>query len=145
MLSLLGILVILCGFAAPYLIGYPPPGSIFFFWTGFLLLFWPTNPLFKTSNWLKWGRIGLMVNVLVTISFFVLIYLENYELFFRFFYIPNPIGTILGILFPEKIPLGIIGRTIIAFFNVLLCIGLATIIGNLIVRKRQQKKLKIST
>ncbi len=143
MLNLLGILFIICGFVAPHFLGYPPPGSMFFFWIGFLLLLWPTNPILKTSNWPRWARIGLIVNVLVTIFFFVLIYLENYELFFKFFYIPYPIGTILHILFPDEIPLGVVGRTIstvATFFNILIYIGVAIILGKLIARKRQQDK-----
>jgi len=140
MLNLLGILLIICGFVAPHFLGYPPPGSMVFFWVGFLLLLWPTNPLLKTSNWPRWARIGLVANLVVTIFYLVLIYLQNYELFFKFFYIPYPIGTILHILFPDEIPLGVVGRTISIFFNLLIYIGVAIILGKLITRKRREGK-----
>jgi hypothetical protein len=144
MLNLLGILFIIFGFVAPHFLGYLPPGSMVFFWIAFFLLLWPTNPLLKTLNWPRWARIGLVGNVVVTIFFLVLIYLKNYEFFFRFFYIPYPIATILHILFRDEIPLGVVGRTIITisvFFNLLIYIGVAIILGKLIVRKPQQNKL----
>jgi len=81
-----------------------------------------------------------MLNVLIAIFFFVFIHLENHEFFFRFFYVLNPIGTILDILFPDKMPLGMIVRTISIFFNILIYIGLAIILGKLIAGKHQKDK-----
>jgi hypothetical protein len=106
MINFLGFLIIICGFIAPFIRG----GMIlstFFFWVGFLLLFLPIKYYPKASGWLKWARMGLLLNVVWT--FFVIILHElvtNTSTYLVYIllrgagWILRPISGIFEILFP---------------------------------------------
>ena len=149
MINFLGFLIIICGFLAPFIRGWMML-SIFFFWVGFFLLFLPNKYFPKTSGWLKWARIGLLLNVVWT--FFVIIahtslpstYLAHI-LLRGAGWILSPISGIFEILFPYnevKMPDGSIGHTVnflrvalTNFFDVLVYIGIGIALGKLISKK----------
>ncbi len=154
MINFLGFLIIICGFLAPFIRGWMVL-SIFFFWIGFLLLFLPNKYFPKASGWLKWARIGLLLNVVWT--FFVIILNElavNTSLFSAYLaqillrgagWILRPITGIFEILFPYnqvKMPDGsiIVGftssfDTLTHFFDILVYIGIGIALGKMISEK----------
>jgi hypothetical protein len=150
MINFLGFLIIICGFLAPFIRGWMML-SIFFFWVGFFLLFLPNRYFPKASGWLKWARIGLLLNVVWT--FLVIIFAELVPPFSIYvvyillgaFWISKPISSIFKILFPfnqVKMPDGsiIVGitssfDTLTDFFDILVYIGIGIALGKLISKK----------
>ncbi len=61
--SIIGILIILFGFFAPF-ISDGKLNSIPFFWIGFLLLVSPARNKSPATDWLGWAKIGLVANIL---------------------------------------------------------------------------------
>ena len=63
MINILGVIIIIVGFAEPFLTSLNL--SVLFFWIGFLALLSPSKFIPATANWNKWARIGLFTNVCV--------------------------------------------------------------------------------
>ncbi len=135
MINLTGMTVIICGFIIPHFVGRQV--SFFFFCAGFLLLLWPSAPLLKNASWPKWARIGVLLNIIVTIFFAVLVILEQLSLFRKLNFILHPVSPLFDFLFPKKIPdekiiFDSFRSTIIIFFDIIMYIALGVIIGKLI-------------
>ncbi len=167
MINFLGFLIIICGFLAPFLSGGKMP-SIFFFWVGFLLLFLPNKYFPKASGWLKWARIGLLLNVVGTLFLILFNVLAVYTSLFSSYlahillrgagWILKPISGIFEILFPynqsynqvkmpdggiivvSTITINFLRDTLTTFFDVLVYIGIGIALGKLILKKTSMKK-----
>jgi hypothetical protein len=151
MINLIGFLIVVCGFFAPFLSSGTIPASVFF-WVGFLLLLWSNKFALEISTYLKWARIGLLLNVSGTFLLFLLSSLAvNTSLFSNYFgfiilkgahWIINPITSLIAFFFPYDqvtMPDGSIRfsqsfiRAILSeFFDVLTYIVLALLIGKLL-------------
>lgn len=97
MINISGFLIIIFGFAAPFLSGGRVP-SIFFFWAGFLLLLWPSRYFPKTSWRSKWARSGVVLNILGTLFLLLFVYIITHP-FFSFGYFAFQIFKVVGLLF----------------------------------------------
>ncbi len=138
MRNLIGISLIVCGFIIPHVARVQV--SFLFFWPGFLILL-SGMPLSEKGISKKWARIGLLFNVLASISIAVLELLEEFSLFMKLSFILNPAGIVFQSLFPEKMPVETMGdyrTTTIIFLNLIIDICLGVIIGTLI--SVQQKR-----
>ncbi|MEW6584411.1 MAG: hypothetical protein AB1442_02240 [Nitrospirota bacterium] len=155
MINFIGLFLVICGFLAPFLSAGRLP-SIFFFWVGLLLLLWPDKHFAKRSAWVKWARIGLLLNVLGTLililfsklvlntglshSYFAYVFLTIVNWIF------NPITALFEVLFPySKIEMAGGGiqfttsffRNILtSFFNVVVYIGSGIIFGKFVSRSK---------
>jgi hypothetical protein len=73
MKNLIGLIIIFCGFFAPFLIN-GLVGSVWFFWIGFFLFLNPAQHINLSANTLKWARRGLLANMAIvliqTIAFY---------------------------------------------------------------------------
>jgi len=162
MINLLGALVIIFGFFSPFLIPLPTGRTILstvLLCIGFLLLLKANRKLTKVSVWLKWARIGVLVNILGFLLFLLITILVlntsfsdtnfGHMLLVGTRWIFMPITSVSQIFFPyyEQIKMsdGSIGTkisflrwTLTSFFNVLLYIVFAVIIGKLISTKRER-------
>lgn len=155
MINISGLLIIFCGFAAPFLSGGQMP-SVLFFWVGFLLLLWPNRYFLKTSPWLKWARIGLLLNILGTLFLLLFVYIVTHSSLSHSYFVSlmlngvtlivNPISTIYDFLFPYNqiiMPDGSIQSTVsffrataTSFCNVLTYILIGIALGKIITNKR---------
>ena len=63
MYPIIGILIILFGFIAPF-ISDGKLNSTLFFWIGFLLLVSPVRIRSPATYWLGWAKVGLVTNIL---------------------------------------------------------------------------------
>lgn len=149
-INFFGLLIIICGFFAPFLSSGKLP-SIVFFWVGFLLFLWPNKYFLKSSSWPKWARIGLLLNILgILLLFLFSSLIVNTTLSSSYLasillkitsWIFTPISTIAELFFPykqTKLPDGSVQFTISflreilnSFFNVLVYIVIGIIIGTL--------------
>jgi hypothetical protein len=162
MVNLLGAFVIILGFLSPWLIHLPAGLSILstiLICVGFLLLLQPNRKLTKASVWLKWGRIGVVINITgFLLLFFLTSIVLNTSLSDTNFgqillritrWIFMPITSLSETFLPyyEQIKMsdGSIGTrinflkwTLASFLNVSLYIILAIIIGKLISKNRDR-------
>ncbi len=159
MINLGGFLIVICSFFVPFWSRGKVP-STFFFWLGFFLLLWPTKRFPNASTWLKWARIGLLINVIGNLfTFFLGYFLINTsfadsslaDLFFLgISWILNPIGGILDLLFPSNqvtMPdrsvhsaVSFLRATLTSFFDILVYIGIGFAIGEFSSRKKSKEK-----
>jgi len=155
MINIFGFLIIICGFAAPFLSGGQIP-STFFFWAGFLLLLWPNRYLPKTSFWPKWARVGVVLNILGTLVLLLFVYTITHisSGYFAFLIVKvasflfNPISTISDFLFPydqvtmpdgsARFTVSFIRATVTSFCDVLAYILIGVALGKLILMKQSR-------
>jgi hypothetical protein len=159
MVNLLGALVIIFGFLSPLLIRLPVGRTIpptIFFCIGFLLLLKENRKFAKKSGWFKWGQVGALVNI---IGFLLLILINVLVLNMslsdtnfghmltmgtRWIFMPITSLSALFSLYYEqikmsdgslKMEINFLRWTLTCFFNVLLYIVLAVVIGKLLSTK----------
>ena len=78
MVNIVGIVIIILGFIAPFMSdGYAP--SVIFFWVGFLMLLRPCKYISSSSKWPRYARIGLLLSVVMALvsllcSYFIMYY-----------------------------------------------------------------------
>lgn len=155
MINLLGFLIILLGFFAPALSGGNIP-SIFIFWIGFLLLLLPNKYLSKFSFWLKWARVGVVLNIIGVFLIFLFVKLiTNTSLSAKYSlgillsganWIVNPVSMLFKRLQPSpvmkmadgsiQLSINFYTAAVTDFFDILVYIVLGTILGKLILMKK---------
>jgi len=162
MINWVGLVVILLGFFAPYIgNGWLPP--TYLFWLGFLLLLWPSKYFSKVALWLKWARIGLLLDVAVTLLsyLFLTVVLKIPLLAGNYFinillrvisWVSAPVNSIVKLFLPPyrihmpdgsvQFTISFIGVSIISFLDVLIFILIGIIIGKLISGKLDKRDHK---
>ncbi len=160
MVHIVGLILIIAGFFAHYLVKFYTP-SIFFFWVGFFLLLRPSRYLSSLGTWLNDARIGLLANLLVNLVSLLYVYFLAYfsihsiflgDLEWFLLQIAKPIGTLYNLFFPPahiELPGGTILLTVtylrsalISFFDVAVYIVVGAIAVNT-VRQTSPKKVRI--
>jgi len=155
--KLLGLVLIMAGFIAPYFTSGKLP-SIFFFWVGFLTVLWPNKYSAKQSYLLKWARMGLLLNILgMLFLIFLTVILTKTSLSSNYFLIWllqggslifQPITEIVDFLLPLneiilpdgsiRTTIGYFRATVTSFFDVLTYIFIGITLGKLIVIKQDK-------
>lgn len=116
-LKLTGLILILIGFAAPFVLQkifptflYAAVISTLNFWIGFILILSPIHKKSELSPYLKWARYAILFNIVWTLVFAGYLHLMNYfELLHGteyytlkiFEFIANPIGNIYDLFVPK--------------------------------------------
>ena len=107
MINIIGVVIIVLGFIAPFIIpavAYIP--SSIFFWLGFLALLSSSKFIPKTANWNKWARAGLLANMLMYLTVMIIpfhlsiIFTLSYTLFELLRWICTPFSSLFNIFFP---------------------------------------------
>jgi hypothetical protein len=107
MVNIVGLFIIILGFFSPFL-SKGTLSSLLFFWLGFLLVLWPNRYLSKFSTWLKWARVGVLINIIGNLSFeFCLMLLRyninlDYRLCIVSSWVFSPVKKLSEIIFPYK-------------------------------------------
>jgi len=151
---IIGFIIIICGFAAPFLSGGHIPSTLFF-WIGFLLLLRPNRYFPKTASWSKWARIGLVSNILGTLVLMLFVYVITHTSLssshFAFIivkgasFLVNPISTIYDSLFPyhhitmtdgsTQFTVSFVRATMSSFCDVVLYMFLGFALGKIVTSK----------
>jgi hypothetical protein len=114
MKNIIGLIIILFGFFAPF-VSNGVLASFWFFWIGFFLLLNPVKYIKISAKSLKWARKGLLANMIVclimTFFFYLLminmkpvslsIFLSN--VFSILGWIGNPVRELCDLIFPSSI------------------------------------------
>lgn len=156
MINIVGFLIIIFAFFVPFISGGKVP-SILIFWIGFFFLLLPNKNFPKASEWLKWARMGLLLNVLGTLFLFLFgeLVVNTSSLSSSYFaqiilsvssWIFQPVSRLFEVVFPYKqvrMPNGsvlsyisFLRGVITDFFNVLIFVGFCAIFGKLVSTKQ---------
>ena len=145
---IIGCLSIIIGFFS-LSISHGKISSTLFFWTGFFLILWPMKHIPELIVISKWARIGLIINI-IGILFYSQCYAlltsgnMNYTICMVARWIFNPIQIILEYIFPYKqiyvsdtevgFAISHIRTTLTDFINILTFMGIAIVIGKIILQ-----------
>jgi hypothetical protein len=109
MINIIGVVIIVLGFIAPFIVpatGYIP--SSIFFWLGFLALLSSSKFIPKTVNWNNWARTGLLANMLMYVTVMIIPFhlsimlTFSYTLFELLRWICSPFTFLFNIFFPSE-------------------------------------------
>ena len=102
MINIIGVVIIVLGFIAPFIIpavAYIP--SSIFFSLGFLALLSSSKFITKTANWNKWARAGLLANMLMYVTVMIIyVHLLRILNLSLLYWIYAPFSSLFGIFFP---------------------------------------------
>lgn len=133
MLKLICLALLVSGFIVPWLMHAPFSFSFIFFWSGLLLLLRTKKQYPETPSWTKWARIGILLNMVVTVSSMILVRFEKLDLFHNIEPIFNPFGQLVRLFSPASSPITmIVPGEFIVFFTIMAYIGLAVLLGKVI-------------
>lgn len=115
-LKIIGLLIIIIGFAVPYILRlllptflYGAVASSLFFWVGILFILSPLPDDHQYNPYLKWARCAIWLNISLTLAlvlyFYIMMYFDirrgvGVETFLFLDLLANPVETIFNRLVP---------------------------------------------
>jgi len=157
MINIVGILITISGFLAPHLTNGNIP-AIPFFWIGGLVILNKGILIKSNATWMKWARIGILINIVLFVVMLTTFYLLNERPITAFvqrlsmvpYWLSKP-ATALGqqlLPFPEMQHLdGSVtfhmgfSRTVIADFLDVAVFATAAVVIGLFLKKTQENKV----
>ena len=159
MLFVLGVLILSCGFLAPFLNkgGIPP---VVFFWIGFFILLSSGKHYPRYALWMKWGRVGVLINAIGTLILVqimgVLVLSKEYDILsiaLKGNYILSPISILSKYLFPHPrvesadgittSALSYLRYTTTSLLDVLVFIGIGLLVCKLFIKKAHHETVSL--
>ena len=158
MKNIIGFIIILFGFCAPFLSkGFI--GSIWFFWIGFFLLLNPEKHIPISGKSLKWARKGLLANMIMFLILTIYFYLPQlnikpislsvflHNIYVILEWIGNPIRKLYNLISPISsyespdgvvtFRLSFISSITTTFINILVYLLIGVLVGKHIIKDNQ--------